>query len=762
MNVKIKKILIVFLIITLICPIFLSTISMSYEEVKKNIDYQDEEIDIEPEEENKEENKEEEKTESIVQDEKEQESEKEEIKEENNNKENIETDSVQEGIPQEVETETSIMMTNVILDENESEQLKEGNGVYTISTALNNNKVLDVAAGSKGNNANIQLWDNVNVPQQKFQVKYNETGKYYQIISVNSGKSLDVEDSGTKNGTNVQQYTAKQIEAQQWILKSAGDGYYYIISKCNGLYLDVANGVANNGTNIQMYEGNQTTAQKFKFTKIKELETELISEQLTEGDGVYTISTALNNNKVLDVSGGSKENNANIQLWDNVNVPQQKFQVKYNETGKYYQIISVNSGKSLDVEDSGTKNGTNVQQYTAKQIEAQQWILKSAGDGYYYIISKCNGLYLDVANGAANNGTNIQMYKGNQTTAQKFKFKKVATLANDSYKIAIKSDNNKYFDIAGGSGEERANLQIWEKSNVNQQIFKIEYIDDTYCKIIAKHSGKVLTAESGSVVQRSYINGISQQWSIEVTEDGYYKVKSRETGKYLDVMNGSTVNGTKVQTYTGNNTSAQKFKFERIVRLDGIDVSEHQGLINWEYVKRAGIDFAIIRVGYGQHSTQKDKYFEINYNTARNVGLSVGSYLYSYAQSVEDARKEAYNCLNWLNGRYLDYPVFYDLEDASQDWIDRQTITDMAKAFCEILNNAGYKTGVYANKNWFTNKIYADQLPGYCQIWLAHYTYDANKSSDYTGYYNIWQYTSVGQVMGIQTNVDRDIEYRNK
>lgn len=115
----------------------------------------------------------------------------------------------------------------------------------------------------------------------------------------------------------------------------------------------------------------------------------------------------------------------------------------------------------------------------------------------------------------------------------------------------------------------------------------------------------------------------------------------------------------------------------------------------------------------------------------------------------------------WVSERKFEYPIFYDLEDSSQDWIDKQTITDMAKAFYEILSNAGYQVGVYANKNWFNNKIYVNQLPEDCQIWLAHYTYDENKQSDYNEKYHIWQYTSLGQVMGVNTEVDKNISYKN-
>lgn len=193
----------------------------------------------------------------------------------------------------------------------------------------------------------------------------------------------------------------------------------------------------------------------------------------------------------------------------------------------------------------------------------------------------------------------------------------------------------------------------------------------------------------------------------------------------------------------------------------GIDVSHHQGLINWEYVKRSGkVDFAIVRVGYGQMSSQKDTQFERNYKGAKEAGIKVGSYLYSYAQSVEDAKKEAYNCLNWLNGRELDYPIFYDLEDKSQEWIDKQTITEMAKTFCNILSQAGYQTGIYANKYWLENRINVKQLPEGYNIWLAHYTYSSSKPSSYKGNYDLWQYTDKGNILGIQTNVDLNVGYK--
>lgn len=788
-------------------------------------------------------------------------------------------------------------------------KLPEGDGIYHIETALDNDKVLDVGGASYENGANIQLWNYSKSQQKRFEIKYNEASKTYTILAVHSGKALDVANGGTANGTNVWQYESNNTKAQQWVFQEAGEGYFYIMSKGNGLYLDVSYSVADNGANIQVYEGNQTKAQKFKLVKDEENKSEktikdgiyqihtkvdenrilqvnstthklqianysniinnnnkfrieylqngyysmkvLSNEQnvmpengwnsngtkietqkqdssskqdwiikktqdgyfniigrcnglyldipfgsptigteiqMYEGNGsiaqkfkleevtvaplesekllkngVYYIQSALDVNKVLDVGGGSYDNYANIQIWHNTEVQQQKFEIIYNEQGKYYQIVSVKSGKSLDVVGNARENKTNVQQYEKNNTTAQQWILQKAENDYFYIIAKGAEMYLDVNGASTDNGANIQLYEGNGTTAQKFKFQQTTMIGEEAYKIAIRNDTSKYLDISGGSTAEGANLQVWQDSNVNQQVFRVKFdADKIHCKIIAKHSDKVLTVEDNrNVVQKTDTGADNQRWSLEVVGYGYYKIKSKANGLYLDVKENGTTNGTNIQTYEGNNSMAQKFYFSGVRILDGVDVSEWQGPINWEFVRRAGTDFAIIRVGYGQHANQKDKWFEENYKAAKAAGLKVGVYLYSYAQSVEDARREAYNCLDWLKGRHLDYPVFYDIEDPGQNWIEPQTMTDMVNAFCGIINNAGYKTGVYTFRDWFRSKIHTNQLPGHYQIWLAHYTWDVNKPSDYEGYYNIWQYTSQGYVPGINGNADRNIEYRN-
>lgn len=140
------------------------------------------------------------------------------------------------------------------------------NGIYTISSSLNRNKVLDIAGASNADSANLQLWTKNNTNAQKFKFTYLGEG-YYEIETCCSGKALDVAGSQSKCGTNVWQYQKNKTNAQKWLIKNAGDGYYYIISKCNGLYLDVSGAKTKDGTNIHVWDFNGTKAQKFKISK---------------------------------------------------------------------------------------------------------------------------------------------------------------------------------------------------------------------------------------------------------------------------------------------------------------------------------------------------------------------------------------------------------------------------------------------------------------------------------------------------------------
>lgn len=188
----------------------------------------------------------------------------------------------------------------------------------------------------------------------------------------------------------------------------------------------------------------------------------------------------------------------------------------------------------------------------------------------------------------------------------------------------------------------------------------------------------------------------------------------------------------------------------------GIDVSKYQGNINWEKVKAAGIEFAILRIGFGKNKSQKDPQFENNYNECKRLGIPVGIYLYSYALTVQGAAEEAKNCLNWLAGRKLELPIYFDIEDTTQQGFSRAILTNMCKAFCKEIERAGYTAGIYANKYWWTDKLNGNELDQYTK-WVAQYA----ARCTYAGTYDMWQYTSSGKVDGIDGKVDMNYMYKD-
>lgn len=188
------------------------------------------------------------------------------------------------------------------------------------------------------------------------------------------------------------------------------------------------------------------------------------------------------------------------------------------------------------------------------------------------------------------------------------------------------------------------------------------------------------------------------------------------------------------------------------VRLKGIDVSHHQGQIDWKAVKEDGIDFAIIRCGYGQDiASQDDKYWKANADGCTKYGIPFGTYLYSYATTPEKAIGEAKHVLRLVKGYDLQYPIYLDIEDSSQSGLSAKQLAAIAKAFVETIEEAGYEAGIYSGYNWFVGYLTEPDFDNWDR-WVARY----NSYCGYNKDYNMWQYSSKGTVDGINGNVDMD------
>lgn len=194
----------------------------------------------------------------------------------------------------------------------------------------------------------------------------------------------------------------------------------------------------------------------------------------------------------------------------------------------------------------------------------------------------------------------------------------------------------------------------------------------------------------------------------------------------------------------------------------GIDVSYHNGTLDWSTIKAAGVDFAILRAAYRGYGTEgtlvRDAKFAEYMQGAMSQGIPVGAYIYSQAITTAEAVQEANYILNIVRGYSLDLPIVFDYEFAgvktgrldsawSSGKLNKSKMTDIALAFCDTIKNAGYDAMVYANKTFLSKNLDHEVIEnaGY-DVWLAHYTTNTN----YTGDYKIWQYTSSGRIPGIE------------
>ena len=228
--------------------------------------------------------------------------------------------------------------------------------------------------------------------------------------------------------------------------------------------------------------------------------------------------------------------------------------------------------------------------------------------------------------------------------------------------------------------------------------------------------------------------------------------------RYFYDKNGNPVTGDQI-------IQGVKYSFREDGSLDGgnvmgIDISKHNGTVDWNAVKNAGVEFVILRCGYRGSASGvlvEDEKFRTNIKGATAAGLKVGIYFFSQAVNEMEAVEEASLTLSLIKGHKISYPVYIDVEAANgrADGLSAAERTKVVKAFCETIRDSGYTAGVYSNKNWFAEKMDTGAFGNY-RIWLAQYT----ESPTYTGRYEMWQYSSRGTIPGIKGDVDLNICYQ--
>lgn len=298
-------------------------------------------------------------------------------------------------------------------------------GVSMIITSVANKKlVTDVTSASTANRARVQLYSSNNTNAQKYRFESIGNGTY-KIINANSGKVLDVAGGSTANGAALQQYTSNNTVAQQWTVRNYGSGKIALVSVNANKAVDIPSGNAVQQAQLQLYSPNGTVAQQWLVAKAPLTLRERLNETAAKHrqdlpDGTYTFGSKLNTSMKMDVSGASRSNYGNVQIWAGNGTNAQKWKVTHDSNG-YVTLTSVNSGKVLDVNGGSSSNGTNVQQYDSNGTYAQKWIAIKNSDGSYTFQSAlAENAVLDVNGGSSANGANVQLYTSNGTNAQKW------------------------------------------------------------------------------------------------------------------------------------------------------------------------------------------------------------------------------------------------------------------------------------------------------------------------------------------------------
>lgn len=235
-------------------------------------------------------------------------------------------------------------------------------------------------------------------------------------------------------------------------------------------------------------------------------------------------------------------------------------------------------------------------------------------------------------------------------------------------------------------------------------------------------------------------------------EHCHFEVRATSTGKGLDPTAYAGIPN-KVGTYTNSNDSISSDNQK--IEIKGIDVSRYQGNIDWNKVRSAGIKFAMIRIlSSNNNGPYIDPYFEQNYKGAKEVGLSVGVYLYTYATNESSQDKELELAFNALKGKTLDYPFALDVEDNSLTSIGKDKLSNLVLRGLTIIDQKGYIPMLYTYTSYTAN-LNMNLFKDY-DLWIADYR-------GYNGYGDceIWQYSSSEKVNGISGNVDMNICYKD-
>ncbi len=360
--------------------------------------------------------------------------------------------------------------------------------------------------------------------------------------------------------------------------------------------------------------------------------------------------------------------------------------------------------------------------------------------GIYYIVNAKTGMYLSIEANTDADGTKVQITTPKvDEVRQVMKVKANTALSGGSYFIQPAESTTRSLNTIDSVPKSGSDVKLKLHSASKNQDWYFE---------------KMTTDKDGSII---YAIKSGYNSNLALTAEGE---KDSSLVGVATYSSSNLLQGWKLVPFT-----IAKEGDDPAISSYGIDVSQWQGEINWQAVAEYGVEFAIIRIGYSGRNEKNgglDPKFYQNYDAARANNLAIGTYIYSYSTTVEDARLDAEQVLAQLGGRHLEYPVFFDIEDEKyQSGLSARLKTDMCLEFMRVIKEAGYEAGVYASESWFKNHLYYSEIKAAGATWLAKWPKSNQADQDHSAE-ELWQYRSDGRVAGIGggvKDVDMNVSY---
>lgn len=303
--------------------------------------------------------------------------------------------------------------------------------------------------------------------------------------------------------------------------------------------------------------------------------------------------------------------------------------------------------------------------------------------------------------------------------------------------------DNMYYDLNNDGRIDVNDVSFLQIEISNQSVennTQISISTKEYCKNVGD-TFTISVDTNNDVNEITFTSSDSSVAKIISTEKSLAKVKVNKVG-----------NAT-VTVKQCRETVTAKIKVEK---ARCVDLSEWNGDIDFNKVKKSGVTCVILRAGYGKDDNQEDEKFNEYYAKAKTAGLNVGAYWYSYATTIDAAKAEVRNCMKTIRGKEFDLPVFLDVEEYRQAVLPRRTLTDIISTFCDGIKSNGFESGLYSAKSMLVDSAYPDELAGKYIIWMAA---PNNSYNGLPSFVDIHQYSWTGKVDGISEKVDMNYIY---